>query len=113
MLTNFMSSTTAEERKAMIIQYTLVRNDSFKTEEFLQNIYELLLDDGTYIRMEFKRALGKRNIFDPEASTLIDSYLSKATDTFTEKVITARRTYKMYRSRRGKSYSWNIVRRYK
>jgi len=113
MLTKFMTETTEDQRKAFILQFTLVRNDKFKTEEFLQGMYELLLDDVTYITMEFTKALGKRNITGAAATKLIDEFLLNTTDAIKTKIITAWRKHKMYRSSRGKSYSYNQCRKYR
>lgn len=113
MLAKFMTDTTEEQRKAFIIQFTLVRNDKFKTEEFLQGMYALLLDDSTYITMEFKKALGQRNITGSDATQLIDEFLQNTSDAIKTKVVTAWRKYKMYRSKRGKNYAYNQCRKYR
>ena len=113
MLAKFMTDTTEEQRKAFILQFTHVRNDKFKTEEFVQGMYALLLDDVTYITIEFKKALGKKNITGSDATQLIDEFLQNTSDAIKTKVVTAWRRYKMYRSKRGKSYAYNQCRKYR
>ena len=113
MLAKFMTETTAEERKALIIKYSTNRNDKFKTEEFLQGIYSMLLDDVTYLRMEFLRALGLKGLSTADATVMIDALLENAPESKQTSIISAWRKYKMYRTRRGKSYAYNQCRRYK
>lgn len=80
MLTNMMSSTTEDERKTMIMEYTSIQNDKRKVVEFLQSMYELLLDDETYLKMELKNALAKRRIYDEESVPMIDNLLANSSE---------------------------------
>ena len=107
MLTKFMTETTEEDRKAYIIEYTSVRTDGRKTQDFVQNMYQLLLDDSTYINMEFTNALALKGLFGTDASTLVDNYLENATESEITEAATRWRTYKMYRSSKGKIYAYN------
>ena len=101
MLTNMMSSTTAEERKTMILQYTAIQNDKVKVVEFLQGMYERLLDDKTYISMEFKNALGKKRIYAEESVPMIAALLAKLSETELESIVRVWRQRKYYRSITG------------
>lgn len=112
MLTKFMESTTEEERKVLIIEYTSKRSDKIKTEEFLQNMYELLLNNTEYITMEFKEALALNKIYEPESTELVATYLENTSESTLESVVNRWRTLKYYRSNKGRNYAHNQVRKY-
>ena len=113
MLTKFMTETTAEERKALIITYASNRNDKNKTEEFLQGIYLMLLDDATYLRMEFLRALTIKGLSIVDATAMIDALFENAPESKQTSIIAAWRKYKMYSTGRGKNYAYNQCRKYR
>jgi len=54
-LTKLYSLTTSESRKALIINYTKNKSDKYKTEEFVQGIYQMTLDDSEYMRIQMKK----------------------------------------------------------
>ena len=110
MLTNMMTSTTEEERKTMIMEYTSIQNDKKKVLAFLQNLYELLLDDKTYIRMEFKKSLVKKRIF--ESSPMIETFLANASESQLEDVVRKWRKRGYYRNKKGGRYALNVLRKY-
>lgn len=112
MLTNMMVKTTAEERKAMILQYTSIQNKRRKVVEFLQGMYELLLDNRTYIAMEFKKALVRRQILAAESAPMIAAFLAKSSESDVEQVVAKWRKRKYYRSRRGGRYAFSIVKNF-
>lgn len=56
MFGKIMVSMDKEQREAYILRWMSVKNDVKKKDEFLQEMYELLMDDDDYIQMEGKRA---------------------------------------------------------
>lgn len=109
MLTNMMSSTAPEERKAMIMEYTVIQNDRVKVTEFLQNMYELLLDNKTYIKMEFKKALAKKGIYEEESVPLTERFLNSCPEKQLSDIVAEWRKMKYYRSTNGFTYARNLV----
>lgn len=110
MMTNMMSSTTAEERKTMILEYTAIQNDKIKVVGFLQGMYERLLDDKTYIAMEFKNALGRRRIYADESVPMIAAFLSNLSETEQADIARVWRERKFYRSTHvGGAYALGLM----
>ena len=112
MLTSMMTKTSAQERKDLIMQYTAIQNDKRKVQEFLQGMYELLLDNNTYIRMEFKRALANRRIYDEDAEKKIEAFLADSSEEDLEKLVANWRKQKYYRSSKGGRYAFTFLRKY-
>ena len=112
MLTSMMAKTTAEERKAMILQYTSIQNDRRRVEDFLQGLYELLLDNKTYIAMEFKKSLEKMRVFPEESSPMIAAFLANSSESELEGVVEKWRKRKYYRSRKGPRFSYEVVKEF-
>lgn len=112
MLTSMMTKTSAEERKDMIMQYTAIQNDRRKVEEFLQGMYQLLLDNNTYIKMEFKRALANRRIYDKESVPMIAGFLADSSEEDIEELVATWRQKKYYRSNKGGRYAHSFVKKY-
>lgn len=109
MLTNMMASTTEAERKAMILQYTSIQNDRKQVAEFLQVMFELLLDNKTYIRNEFRKALVTIKILDEESIPMIETFLDKSSETEIDNVAEEWRKLKLYRSGAGGLYARNTL----
>lgn len=109
MLANMMSSTTPEERKTMITEFTSIQNDRRKVAVFLQDMYELLLDNKTYIKMEFKKSLATRRIV---GHPMIATFFANASESQLDNVVNVWRKRKYYRSRRGCRYALNILKKY-
>lgn len=103
MLTNMMSLTTVEERKAMIMQYTSIQNDRRKVSEFLQGMYELLLDNKSYIMNEFTRVLGE------ESTSQITEFIANSTSAQHDDIVQEWRKRKLYRSSAGGAYARNVI----
>lgn len=115
MLQNMMSKTTEEERKTMIMHYTSVQSDRRKLLEFLQDMYELLLDDKTYLKMEFNKAFteSKNKVVRGVTAEAITNFLESSSESLRAKVVAIWRKRKYYRSRRGGRYAYNVLRRFK
>lgn len=109
MLTNMMASTTGDERKAMIMQYTSIQNDKRKVAEFLQGMYELLLDNKSYIKSEFITALSAIRIFEEESTPLITDFLDNSSSAQQDDIAQEWRKRKLYRSAAGAAYARNLV----
>lgn len=109
MLTSMMTKTSAEERKDMIMQYTVIQNDKRKVEEFLQGMYELLLDNKTYVKMEFKRALANIRIYEKESVPMIVAFLADSSEEELETLVALWRQRKYYRSNKGGTYAYSFL----
>ena len=112
MLTSMMTKTSAEEREDMIMQYTVIQNDKREVETFLQGMYELLLDNITYIKMEFKRALANRRIYEEESVPMIAAFMADSSEEELETLVATWRKQKYYRSNQGGSYAYSFVKKY-
>ena len=109
MLTNMMASTTGDERKAMIMQYTSIQNDRREVAEFLQGMYELLLDNKSYIKSEFIRALSTIRMFEEESTPLVTDFLDNSSSAQQDDIAIEWRKRKLYRSPAGAAYARSLV----
>lgn len=109
MLTNMLTNVSEEDRKSLILHFTGIQNDKIKRDEFLQNMYELLLDDVDYIKMEFQNALQKYKVDQQEAETLISNYIAGTTAEEQEQVVNNWRRAKYYRSVKGPKYAYDLL----
>lgn len=112
MLTSMMAKTSAQERQDMIMQYTAIQNNRVAVEAFLQDMYQLLLDNNTYIKMEFKRALAKRRIYEEESVPMIAGFLADSSEEDIEELVATWRKKKYYRSNKGGRYAYGVVKKY-
>jgi len=108
-LTKLYSLTTADSRKALIINYTKNKSDKFKTEEFVQGIYQMTLDDSEYMRIQMKKfgKIGRISNLDDK----IDRFLVDRSSSI-ERFARIWRARKYYR-KSGARYTQILLRRYK
>lgn len=111
MLTNMMTK-PEEDRKALIMHYTSIQNDAIKVDEFLQNMFELLLEDGDYLVMELKKALRKLLIDEAECVRLTSNFIANTTAEEQAEVASTWRTAKFYRSKKGTKFAHDLVTKY-
>ena len=57
MFTKFLSTVDKATRESYILEWVVSKNDKTKRDEFLQKMYEILMDDDDYIQMEGRKAL--------------------------------------------------------
>ena len=57
MFAKFLTTVDKATRQQYILEWVLSKNDKKKKEAFLQKMYELLMDDEDYIKMEGRKAL--------------------------------------------------------
>lgn len=112
MLTTLMTSTTSTEREAMIMQYTLVQNDKVKAGEFLEQMFEVLLDNQDYIKAEFKRALSRKRIYGKESTAMIAGLLANTTEEEQTEIVRVWREKKYYRSKSSGNHAYSVIKRY-
>lgn len=62
-------------RESYILEWVGVKNDKDSKEEFLQKIYELLMEDDDYIQMEGKKALSQINISQADQEPIFANFL--------------------------------------
>lgn len=67
---------TKEERESLILEYVSVRNNPVEKEEFLQSMYELLMDDDDYIEMEGKKAFTGLRILADEQTAIFTKFMT-------------------------------------
>ncbi len=76
MFTRLTTSMTKEERAGLILEWMSVRNSPEKKEDFLQGMYELLMDDDDYIAMEGRRAFTKLRILADEQTEIFTKFMT-------------------------------------
>ncbi len=80
MMIKMMQVTDSDARKGLIIRYTLIQNDRVAVENFMQDMFNLLLEDDDYIRVEMRRVLLRIKGMDHEQSdSKIEAYISSST----------------------------------
>ncbi len=67
---------TKEEREALIIEYMTTKNHPDKLEDFLQSMYELLMDDDDYIAMEGRKAFTKLRILADKQTEIFTNFMT-------------------------------------
>jgi len=100
MMTGFFLNTNEEQRKNFIVQFTAVKNDKRKREEFLQVLFQMLLDNDTYIRVEMEKYGGKYYV-NPILSDKISSFFSNTTEQERTDIVDYWRLHKLFISKKG------------
>jgi len=108
MLQKMFSLTDSETRKQLIVRFTIVQNDKRKTEIFIQDLFKLLLDDETYIKMEF----GKNTYTPSILSQKIDDFIKEKTPDEIKEITEHWRNRRYYSSRTAKLYVKKILSKY-
>ena len=111
MLQKMFSLTDSESRKQLIVRFTLVQNDKRKTEVFMQDLYKLLLDDETYIKIEFER-FGKNTYTPSILSQKIDDFIKEKEPDEIKEIAEHWRNRRYYSSRIAKKYVKKILSKY-
>ena len=112
MVESLMSSTTIEERKALILLFTEMKNSRHQIKEFGQMMYERFMDDRVYLKMELKSAIANVRVFDPKASEMIDRFLSDTSDTTVAEIVQHWRSQKIYDSITRTTYAQRYLKPY-
>ena len=76
MFTQFLTTVDKSTREQYILQWMIVKNDVKKKEEFLQGMYELLMDDDDYILMEGRKSMTELKISYSEQVRLFQKLLN-------------------------------------
>ena len=102
MLTKLNSTTTADQRKDLIVKYTSVKTDKKKLEIFVQGLYELLIDSDTYITLQLTE-YGKSSRFysEGELDNKVVAFVSGATEEEKSSFISSWRSRRLYLSDRA------------
>lgn len=74
-----LSKHTKEERESMILEWMTVKNNPDTKEEFLQGMYETLMDDDDFIAMEGKKAFTELRILEEDQSAIFAKFMSVTT----------------------------------
>ena len=111
MFQKLFSFTDVEFRKQLIVRFTLVQNNKRKSEIFIQDLYKLLLDDETYIKIEFNR-FGKNTYTPSILSQKINDFIEEKTPDEIKEIAEHWRNRRYYSSRTAKLYVKKILSKY-
>lgn len=76
MFSHLLTVLTKEERESLILEFMQSKNDPGKKEEFLQGMYELLMDDDDYIAMEGRKAFTRLRILADEQTAIFTKFMT-------------------------------------
>ena len=76
MFERLLTTLTKAERESLILEWMAVKNSPDKKEEFLQGMYELLMDDDDYIAMEGRKALTRLRILADEQAEIFTKFMT-------------------------------------
>lgn len=76
MFERLLTTLTKAERDSLILEWMEVKNSSDKKEEFLQGMYELLMDDDDYIAMEGRKAFTSLRILGDEQTKIFTKFMT-------------------------------------
>ncbi|CAM9207430.1 unnamed protein product, partial [Pylaiella littoralis] len=74
-----VSTRTKEEREGMILEWMTVKGHPDAREEFLQKMYEILMDDDDYIAMEGKKAFTELRILEEDQAAIFAKFMAVTT----------------------------------
>ena len=77
MFQRMLATLTKEERESLILEWVEVKNSPEKKEDFLQGMYELLMDDDDYIAMEGRKAFTRLRILADEQTEIFTQFMTK------------------------------------
>lgn len=111
MLLKFQELSTSESRQNFIVSYTNIKNDKRKTEDFLQSMYSMLIDDEIYIKLELER-FASRYYVEPLLSEKIELFFSNTTLEERGVITSQWRASRYYNSKKGSLFAKKILDRY-
>lgn len=76
MFERLVTTLTQAEREGLILEWVSVKNTVDKKEEFLQGMYELLMDDDDYIEMEGRKAFTRLRILADEQTEIFTKFMT-------------------------------------
>jgi hypothetical protein len=76
MFQRMLTTLSKEERESLIIEWMQVKNYPLKKEEFLQSMYELLMDDDDYIALEGRKAFTKLRILADDQTEIFTQFMA-------------------------------------
>lgn len=76
MFERMLTTLTKVERESLILEWMAVKNSTDKKEEFLQGMYELLMDDDDYIAMEGRKAFTRLGILADEQTEIFTKFMT-------------------------------------
>lgn len=75
MFAKFLATVDKTTRQKYILEWVLSKNDREKKDAFLQKMYELLMEDEDYIKLEGRKALTSLNISTVEQKQIFSKFL--------------------------------------
>ena len=76
MFQRMLTTLSKEERESLILEWMAVKNYPAKKEEFLQGMYELLMDDDDYIAIEGRKAFTKLRILADKQTEIFSKFMT-------------------------------------
>lgn len=110
MQANMMSNTDIDTRKGLIVRFTLIQNDRVQVEEFTQALFDLLLDNVTYTRIEMTRCLLTiRGMQQADADSRVAEFLESAPEETINNFVDVWRSMKYYTKSARKSGTRKVL----
>lgn len=100
MFTKFLTTVDKKTREAYILEWVVSKNDKEKKDDFLQKMYELLMDDEDYIKMEGRKALSTIKMSYREQLTVFSRFLRVSTGQQREDYVKEWRSVRRSKSKR-------------
>ncbi|CAM9091841.1 unnamed protein product [Ectocarpus sp. 12 AP-2014] len=76
MFQRLLTDLTKEQREGLILEWMAVKHYPDRREEFLQGMYELLMDDDDYIAMEGRKAFTELRILAEEQAAIFTKFMT-------------------------------------
>ena len=76
MFERMLTTLSKEERESLILEWMQVKNYPIEMEEFLQGMYELLMDDDDYIAMEGRKAFTRLRILADKQTDIFTKFMT-------------------------------------
>ena len=101
MFTRFLTTVDKATREGYILEWVVAKNNSVTREEFLQKMYEILMDDEDYIQFEGRKALDSLRIPVSEQRAIFSKFLTVSSVQDRKDYITEWRRVRRSRSKRN------------
>ena len=101
MFTRFLTTVDKETREGYILQWVVAKNNRDKRDEFLQQMYEILMDDEDYIQFEGRKALDSLRIPVSEQREIFSKFLTVSSVQDRKDYITEWKRVRRSRSKRN------------
>lgn len=108
MFQRLLTDITNEQRQGLILEWMAVKHYPDRKEEFLQGMYELLMDDDDYIAMEGRRAFTKLRILADEQTAIFTEFMTAVSAEDRAKYVAEYRSVRTSKSQKRKLLQYLI-----